>query len=214
MKINMPKLRLIRDGVVVREYPLDKERVSVGRKAYNDIQIDDPTVSGEHAVFLVLQNVYVEDMNSTNGVVLNGKKVNRRQLNHGDVIYIGQHEFKFVDDTSHDFERTIIIPASVSGKNTCSDVVTAETASLTIMSGPKEGEVMAVKKAYTKIGTADHVAVIARRGGRFFLMPMTGVGDRDNHAKLNDTPLKAESMSLKSGDIIEVGGTQLEFLQT
>lgn len=209
----MSKLRLIRDGVSVREYPLDKERISVGRKAHNDIQLDDPTVSGEHAVFLVLQNVYVEDMNSTNGVVLNGKKVNRRQLNHGDVIHIGQHEFKFVSDTSHDFERTIIIPAAVSNDKINHDMVPANSASLAIMNGPREGEVITVNKAYTKIGTADHVAVIARRGGRFVLMPMTGTSDRENPAKLNDHALKAESLPLKSGDIIEVGGTRLEFMQ-
>ena len=209
--INMPKLILTHNGAVVREYPLDKERISVGRKAHNDIQIDDPTVSGEHAVFLVLQHVYVEDRNSTNGVILNGKKVSRRQLSHGDIIHIGRHEFKFADDKSHDFERTIIIPPAKVGNKSSSDVVPANSASITIANGPKQGEVIPLNKAYTKIGSADHVAVIARRGGSFFLMPMTGMGDRNNPARLNNNPLKAESLPLKSGDVIEVGGTRLEF---
>lgn len=208
----MPKLILTQNGAVIREFPLDKERITVGRKAHNDIQMDDPTVSGEHAVFLVLQHVYVEDRNSTNGVILNGKKVSRRQLNHGDIINIGRHELKFVDDKSHDFERTIIIPPSAPTNKKSGDVVPTNTASITIVNGPKQGEVISLNKAYTKIGTSDHVAVIARRGGSFFLMPMTGVGDRSNPARLNDNPLKAESMPLKSGDVIEVGGTQLEFL--
>lgn len=208
----MPKLILTHNGAVIREFPLDKERISVGRKAHNDIQLDDPTVSGEHAFFLVLQHVYVEDRNSTNGVILNGKKVSRRQLNHGDVINIGRHELKFLDDKAHDFERTIIIPPSASNNKTSGDVVPANKASITIVNGPKQGEVISLNKAYTKIGTSDHVAVIARRGGSFFLMPMTGIGDRSKPARLNDNPLKAESMPLKSGDIIEVGGTQLEFL--
>jgi len=209
----MPKLILTQNGAVIREFPLDKERISVGRKPHNDIQMDDPTVSGEHAVFLVLQHVYVEDRNSTNGVILNGKKVSRRQLNHGDMINIGRHEFKFVDDKTRNFERTIIIPPSTPNNETHSDVVPANTASITIVNGPKEGEVIPLRKTYTKIGTSDHVAVIARRGGSFFLMPMTGAGDRSNPAKLNDNPLKAQSMPLKSGDIIEVGGARLEFLQ-
>lgn len=207
----MPKLILTQNGAVLREFPLDKERISVGRKAHNDIQMDDPTVSGDHAVFLVLQHVYVEDRNSTNGVILNGKKVSRRQLNHGDMINIGRHEFKFVDDKSHDFERTIIIPPSTPSNKRNSGVVPANTASITIVNGPKQGEMISLNKTYTKIGSADHVAVIARRGGSFFLMPMTGVGDRSNPARLNDNPLRAESMPLKSGDIIEVGGTRLEF---
>ena len=210
----MSKLILTHDGAVIREYPLDKERISVGRKSHNDIQLDDPTVSGDHAVFLVLQHVYVEDRNSTNGVILNGRKVSRRQLNHGDVIHIGRHEFKFVDDKSHDFERTIIIPPSAPSHKASSDSASAKNdASITIVNGPKQGEVISLSKAYTKIGSADHVAVIARRGGKFFLMPMTGVGDRNNPARLNDNPLKAESLPLKTGDIIEVGGTRLEFSQ-
>ncbi|MDH5446624.1 MAG: FHA domain-containing protein [Gammaproteobacteria bacterium] len=208
----MPKLVLTHDGAVIREYPLDKERISVGRKSHNDIQIDDPTVSGDHAVFLVLQHVYVEDRNSTNGVILNGKKVSRRQLNHGDTVFIGRHEFKFVDDKTHDFERTIIIPPS-SPKSTSESSKSDDDALITIVNGPKSGETISLNKAYTKIGSSDHVAVIARRGGKFFLMPMMGVGDRSNPARLNDNPLKAESLPLKSGDIIEVGGTQLEFSQ-
>lgn len=208
----MPKLILTHDGAVIREYPLDKERISVGRKSHNDIQLDDPTVSGDHALFLVLQHVYVEDRNSTNGVVLNGKKVSRRQLNHGDVIHIGRHEFKFFDDTAHNFERTIIIPPSAP-KEVVESSQLNNDASITIVNGPKQGETISLNKAYTKIGSADHVAVIARRGGKFFLMPMTGVGDRSNPARLNNNPLKAESLPLNTGDIIEVGGTRLEFSQ-
>lgn len=209
----MPKLILTHDGAVIREYPLDKERITVGRKSHNDIQIDDPTVSGDHAVFLVLQHVYVEDRNSTNGVVLNGKKVSRRQLNHGDTIHIGRHEFKFMDDTTHDHARTIIIPPSAPRPVTETSQTT-NGASITIVNGPKQGETISLNKAYTKIGSSDHVAVIARRGGRFFLMPMTGVGDRSTPARLNNNPLKAESLPLNTGDIIEVGGTQLEFTQS
>ena len=87
----MPRVVLTHEGAVLKEYPLDKERTTIGRKPQNDIQLDDPTVSGQHAAIMMLQNAYVEDLNSTNGVVLNGKKVTRRQLNHGDIIKIGRH---------------------------------------------------------------------------------------------------------------------------
>lgn len=209
----MPKLVLTHDGAVIREYPLDKERISVGRKPHNDIQMDDPTVSGEHAVFLVLQHVYVEDRNSTNGVLLNGKKVSRRQLNHSDMIKIGRHEFKFVDDKAQDFERTVVIPPS---NNTSvskqGKVVPANAASVTVVNGPKVGEVISLDKSYTKIGSSSQVAVIARRGGNFFIMPMPGVGSQTVPPRLNDNPIGVESLPLKSGDVIEVGGTRLEFL--
>ncbi|MDH5179724.1 MAG: FHA domain-containing protein [Gammaproteobacteria bacterium] len=209
----MAKLVLTHDGAVIREYPLDKERISVGRKPHNDIQMDDPTVSGEHAVFLVLQNVYVEDRNSTNGVLLNGKKVTRRQLNHGDVVRIGRHEFKFVDDKSQDFERTVVIPAAVAGNVVAAGgkPAVSSTASVTVINGPKSGEVIKLDKSYTKVGSSDQVAVIARRGGNFFIMPMPGVGNKSQPARLNDNPIGMESLPLKSGDMIEVGGTVLQF---
>ncbi|MDH5408170.1 MAG: FHA domain-containing protein [Gammaproteobacteria bacterium] len=209
----MPKLVLTHDGAVIREYPLDKERISVGRKPHNDIQMDDPTVSGEHAVFLVLQHVYVEDRNSTNGVLLNGKKVSRRQLNHGDMIRIGRHEFKFVDDKAQDFERTVVIPpANNTKENKQGTVVPANAASVTVVNGPKVGEVISLDKSYTKIGSSSQVAVIARRGGNFFIMPMPGVGNQSAPPRLNDNPIGVESLPLKSGDVIEVGGTRLEFM--
>lgn len=209
----MPKLVLTNDNAVIREYPLDKERISVGRKPHNDIQMDDPTVSGDHAVFLVLQHVYVEDRNSTNGVLLNGKKVSRRQLNHGDVVQIGRHEFKFVDDRKMDFEQTVVIPAATAAGIQTAQGKPAVTnkASITIINGPKSGEVIKLEKSYTKVGSAEQIAVIARRGGNFFIMPMPGVGNRSQPALLNDTPIGMESLPLKSGDMIEVGGTVLQF---
>lgn len=208
----MPKLVLTHDSAVIKEYPLDKERISVGRKPHNDIQMDDPTVSGDHAVFLVLQNVYVEDRNSTNGVLLNGKKVSRRQLNHGDSIQIGRHEFKFVDDKAQDFESTVIIPPSTSEARVSSGKpAVTNSASVTVINGPKSGEVIKLDKSYTKVGSSDQVAVIARRGGKFFIMPMPGVGNRNLPAKLNDNPIGMESLPLTSGDMIEVGGTVLQF---
>ena len=59
----MAKLILTHEGAVIRELNLDeKERTTVGRKPSNDIALDDPTVSGQHAVFLNLKNIYIHLM--------------------------------------------------------------------------------------------------------------------------------------------------------
>lgn len=108
----MAKLILNHEGAVIREYPLKGERTTVGRKPHNDIHLEDPTVSGEHAAFLNLQNFYVEDLGSTNGVILNGKRVTKRQLTNGDIVRIGRHEFKFVDEVTNQFDQTVIIPSA------------------------------------------------------------------------------------------------------
>ena len=222
----MPKLVLMHDGAVIREYPLDKERVSVGRRPSNDIQLDDQTVSGTHAIFLVLHNVYVEDQNSTNGVLLNGKRVGKRQLEHGDIVRIGRHELKFIDDKAQDFERTVIItansapvaaPAPAAAKTGSAPAAAPAPAAssapmvVRIVAGPKNGTVIELKKPYTTLGTpGGEMAVIAKRGSRFFLMPMQGTAS-SKPPRLNGQQLHAESQVLNMGDIIEVAGSRLQF---
>ena len=209
----MPRVVLTHEGAVLKEFPLNKERTTIGRKPHNDIQLDDPTVSGQHAAILMLQNAYVEDLNSTNGVILNGKKVTRRQLNHGDMIKIGRHELKYVDDNAEDFEHTVMIQPEPRG----SAVPAPEPAKhymVKILTGPKSGESINLVKPYTTLGSPGvQVAVVARRGKDYFLMPMGGTGDRGNPPKLNGQSIGATSQRLKEGDRIEVAGTQLEFTQ-
>lgn len=116
----MSKLVLSMNGAVQGEYELDKERVTIGRKPENDIQIDNLAVSGKHAlVITILDDSFLEDLGSTNGTYVNGKLVKKHALKDGDVVAIGKHELKYVNEnaTSDDdeFEKTMIIkPGSAS----------------------------------------------------------------------------------------------------
>ena len=207
----MSRLILTHEGAVIKEYPLNKERLTVGRKPQNDIQLDDATVSGVHAAFLVLQHVYIEDLNSTNGVLLNGKKVSKRQLNHGDVVRVGRHEFKFIDDNAEDFESTVVISFADAPQASAPPPEPPKVYVMKVMNGSKSGEEIALSKPYTTVGSpGSQVAVIARRGAAYFLMPMGGTGSHQRPV-LNGTPLGAESQLLKTGDIVEVAGVQLQF---
>jgi len=207
----MARLILMHDGAVIREYLLDKERTVVGRKPHNDIHLEDPTISGEHAVFLKMKHVYVEDLGSTNGVILNGKRVTKRQLSSGDIVRIGRHEFKFVDEESGQFDKTVMIPAANFSEKLDTTVV-QKAGLVKVVSGPKAGEQILLNKPYTTLGNPGvQVAVIAKRGSNFFLMPMSGMGDKSNPPRLNDKPIGAQSMALKNGDIIEVAGTKMQF---
>ena len=207
----MPRVVLTHEGAVLKEFPLNKERTTIGRKPHNDIQLDDPTVSGQHAAILMLQNAYVEDLNSTNGVLLNGKKVTRRQLNHGDIIKIGRHELKFIDDNAEEFEHTVIIQPELRGA-AAPPAEPAKHYQVKILSGPKSGESINLVKPYTTLGSPGvQVAVVARRGKDYFLMPMSGTGERGNPPKLNGQSIGANSQRLREGDTIEVAGTRLEF---
>ena len=105
------------DGTLDREYPLEKGRLSVGRDLDNDIRLDDDAVSGHHAEIVIKASTYMEglldvwavDLDSTNGTLINGKRVKKQMLNHDDDLKIGTHLFKFVDESAGISKTTRIL---------------------------------------------------------------------------------------------------------
>jgi pSer/pThr/pTyr-binding forkhead associated (FHA) protein len=110
----MARLVLHLDGQVLAEYNMSKERYTVGRLPDNDIRIDNPAVSGHHALVInILNDSFLEDLNSTNGTYVNGKIIKKHALQNGDVITVGHHALRFVDgdadESADEFERTMVI---------------------------------------------------------------------------------------------------------
>lgn len=111
----MARLILSLDGQVMAEYNMNKERYTVGRLPDNDIRIDNPAVSGHHSLVInILNDSFLEDLNSTNGTYVNGKLIKKHALQHGDVVTVGHHQLRFVDTQSSDtepdeFEKTMVI---------------------------------------------------------------------------------------------------------
>ncbi len=111
----MARLILSLDGQVLAEYNMNKERYTVGRLPDNDIRIDNPAVSGHHSLIInILNDSFLEDLNSTNGTYVNGKLIKKHALQHGDVVTVGHHQLRFVDtqsseDEPDEFEKTMVI---------------------------------------------------------------------------------------------------------
>jgi pSer/pThr/pTyr-binding forkhead associated (FHA) protein len=111
----MARLILSLDGQVLAEYNMTKERYTVGRLPDNDVRIDNAAVSGQHGLIInILNDSFLEDLNSTNGTYVNGKLIKKHALTHGDVITIGHHHLRFVDSQvesseQDEFERTLVI---------------------------------------------------------------------------------------------------------
>ena len=108
------KLVLSLNGAVLREFPLNRERTTIGRRPENDIHIDNLAVSGQHALIItILNDSFLEDLGSTNGTYVNGRLVKKHALQHGDAITIGKHELRYINEqaSTHDsdFEKTMII---------------------------------------------------------------------------------------------------------
>jgi predicted component of type VI protein secretion system len=113
----MARLILSLDNQVLAEYNMTKERYTVGRLPDNDVRIDNPAVSGHHSLIInILNDSFLEDLNSTNGTYVNGKLIKKHALQHGDVITIGHHQLRFSDQQVNEpeqdeFEKTMVIPA-------------------------------------------------------------------------------------------------------
>jgi FHA domain len=130
-KNNMARLILSLDSQVLAEYNMSKERYTIGRLPDNDVRIDNPAVSGHHSLIInILNDSFLEDLNSTNGTYVNGKLIKKHALQHGDVITIGHHQLRFSDQQTGDveqdeFEKTMVIPA---GHHSAEQLAKAERA--------------------------------------------------------------------------------------
>ena len=109
------KLILSMDGLVLKEIPLTKERTTIGRKPHNDIQIDNLAISGEHSVIVtILNDSFLEDLNSTNGTYVNGQPIKKHFLQNNDVVELGKYKLKYINETpsqttAADFEKTMVL---------------------------------------------------------------------------------------------------------
>jgi pSer/pThr/pTyr-binding forkhead associated (FHA) protein len=127
----MARLILSLDGQVLAEYNMSKERYTIGRLPDNDVRIDNPAVSGHHSLIInILNDSFLEDLNSTIGTYVNGKLIKKHALQHGDVITIGHHQLRFSDQQTNDteqdeFEKTMVIPA---GQQSADQLAAAEKA--------------------------------------------------------------------------------------
>jgi len=110
----MGKLVVSLDGVVIKEVQITKDKTTLGRRPYNDIVIDNLAVSGEHAVLqMVGADVFIEDLNSTNGTYVNGQPVKKHFLQNNDVIELGKYRLKFLTEPAAqapaEYEKTLIL---------------------------------------------------------------------------------------------------------
>ena len=226
----MGKLVVSLDGVVIKEVQITKDKTTLGRRPYNDIVIDNLAVSGEHAVLQMLGNdVFIEDLNSTNGTYINGKAIKKQLLAHNDTVEIGKYKIKYLVEDSTDYEKTMILKhgqvASAAGPRTgpgaFSQTVAsnsafgalggnATAASIKVLSGAAAGREVPLTKVVTTVGKPGvQVASITKRPGGYVFAHVEGAV----RPLVNGSPVAGDPVHLKDGDVIELAGTQMQFVQ-
>jgi len=236
----MGKLVVSLDGVVIKEVQITKDKTTLGRRPYNDIVIDNLAVSGEHAVLqMVGADVFIEDLNSTNGTYINGKAIKKQLLAHNDTVEIGKYKIKYLVDDSGEYEKTMIMrpggsapppfqaPSPMAsghggggggaGGGAVGGVHHAPAAApavlpaalIKVLNGAAAGREVALTKVVTTVGKPGvQVASITKRPNGYTFAHVEGA----QRPSINGAPLVGDSVPLRNGDVIELAGTQMQFI--
>ncbi|MFP5305469.1 MAG: FHA domain-containing protein [Gammaproteobacteria bacterium] len=236
----MGKLIVTDSSGQAKEFPLGKERITIGRHPDNDICLSDKAVSGHHAVVItILQDSFLEDLDSTNGTQVNGKQIAKHPLSNGDVISIGRNTLKYEGEASvdDDFEKTMILKPGQFGAAFDAQVSRAATPAaaaptpaapapaapaaapprpmlgrLRVASGANAGKELELSKALTTIGKPGvQVAAITRRADGYYIVHVGGESG-GQRPLVNGQPIDAQARKLNHNDTVELVGTKMTFM--
>jgi pSer/pThr/pTyr-binding forkhead associated (FHA) protein len=230
----MARLILMFNKQVVKEYPLDREGVTIGRNEDNTIVLDNLAVSGYHTrIDLAGKDHILTDLQSTNGTFVNDKKVVSHKLSHGDNIIVGKHVILFVgtgreaeaktDQEKVDMDKTMMLDTAKQKELLAKQQGALQAAKaaekigvVTFIEGADLGEIE-LRKKLTKIGKAETseirlpglfmpatAATISRRPSGYVLTTMGA------KIKVNGQII-ADNIALNEFDTIEIGKTKFQF---
>lgn len=226
----MTKILLKFKDAVIKELKLEQETYSVGRKDTNDIVIENLAVSGSHArLFKEGEAYFIEDLNSTNGTFVNGRKIAKQPLKNGDVVLIGSHTIEFMTDVkpaegtktdirSRSMDETILLSPKDQEKIITQTEKLEVLGGLLVIEGSADKKEYLLKERITTIGKDDSAlihlkgffapkvaALINRRKEGYFITPSGGKDIKVNGNKVD------QRYDLKDGDVIEVAGLKMQF---
>lgn len=219
----MAKLVLSSGGSILFQCFLDQERLNVGRAAHNQVVIDDASVSDEHAMIVSVGNDHIlEDLQTVTGTLVNGTRVARRILQHGDVMQFGAFYLRYLNpraSAGRDLERTMLI-AGLQGlvEDTPPEFFTPAARQarirfpkgrVRVIAGSRAGSTIELDRVVATFGIpGERLAVITRRPHGYFITHVEG----RRYPSVNRETLGKEPRPLRHGDVIDVADEKLEFL--
>ncbi|MCC2655889.1 MAG: hypothetical protein K0Q76_997 [Panacagrimonas sp.] len=221
----MGKLVITDNNGATTQFDLHAERVTIGRAAGNDVVLNDKATSGRHAAIVtILDDSFLEDLDSTNGTQVNGQPVTKHPLTHGDVITIGRNTLRYFTAEASDAEmdKTMILrPGSVPPAMKPASRPAPPNPALTsagkpvlgrlrIASGSSQGRELELNKPLTTLGKPGvQVAAITRRAEGYYIVQVDSTGGRK--LRINGVEVEAQPRRLADRDKVELAGTQMEF---
>lgn len=203
----MPQLIVSVENVEIKHVYIAKDVTTLGRKADNDIVLDNGAISSHHCRFELkgLADVFVEDLGSTNGTFVNNVRVKRQQLEDDDVIAIAGFRLRYMQSTGDSgFGATAIMNMGVQPH-----LPPPASAMFRVLSGSSAGLEVPVVKAVSTFGKPG-VAVIAvshRRTG-YFAAHLDGT----EVPLINGRPLGHDPVLLADQDVLDLAGTSMQFV--
>jgi hypothetical protein len=205
------------EGQPIREVELGTDRMTLGRHPHNDIVLDHPTISSRHASITLLgDHALLEDLGSTNGTFVNGKRVDRYKLaDRGHAILAGCH-LDFVAGVTAPAPAmppaaaaAPAAPASALGFRTPGSNMETPSASIEVRSGVNAGKKLSLTKPLTTLGSPGVlVIVIARQGSGYTLTHVEG----GTLPIVNGVRVGKDPLPLADGDLIDLAGTTMSFI--
>ena len=182
----MAKLIVSRDAQVVREVELGIGRITLGRHPHNDVVLADPAASAHHAAVIWGSNgAAMEDLGSSNGTFVNGKRVTHAVLTDRDLVTIAGFQIEYL-----------------------AQVRPAIEGSIEVLNGASAGKRMSLVKPLTTLGSPGVlVVVISRQLDGYYMARVQGEAE----AVLNGQPVRAAPILLRDGDMLELTGTRMRF---
>ena len=240
----MARLILSLDGQVLAEYNMTKERYTIGRLPDNDVRIDNAAVSGHHGLIInILNDSFLEDLNSTNGTYVNGKLIKKHALTHGDVITCGHHHLRFVDSQvesseQDEFERTLVIqpgqvnearlraatesaaPAAAPAQAPAADArpaadkgAPARPAKLQVLSGQFAGRELELAKTLTTLGRPGVQVAAISRRADGYYVVHVESSKPGDFPLVNGQPIGPQARRLHDNDVVTLAGVKMGFFE-
>jgi hypothetical protein len=225
----MPKIFLKFNEQVLKEIPLDKPQFTIGRKPDNDLVIDNPAVSGHHALIFSEDGAFfIKDLGSTNGTFVNDAKIQEEKLKNSDSIVVGKHVLIYQDEIVAPPPLTMETEQKELSKTVHGTMKTAAVGGkaaekigwLTVVSGETDRKEYELTGRLAVIGAEDtatvrltgwfapkDAAMISRRGSAYFISVPEGA----RKIMVNEETVQGQKQ-LDDADSIIIAGVHFQFV--